>query len=53
LFKIAGIISFIGVLAGEYAMWFILVPVLAVAAYTVAYSYFEYQKELKNQTRKT
>jgi uncharacterized membrane protein len=40
-------------LAGEYAMWFILVPVLAVAAYTVAYSYFEYQKELKNQTRKT
>jgi uncharacterized membrane protein len=53
LFKIAGVISFVGVLAGEYAMWFILVPVLAVAAYTVAYSYFEYQKELKNQTRKT
>ena len=53
LFKIAGIISFIGVLAGEYAMWFILVPILAVAVYTVAYSYFEYQKEIKNQTGKT
>ena len=52
LFKIAGVISFIGVLAGEYAMWFILVPILAVAVYTVAYSYFEYQKELKNQTGK-
>jgi uncharacterized membrane protein len=52
LFKIAGVISFIGVLAGEYAMWFILVPALAVAAYTVAYSYFEYQKEIKNQTGK-
>lgn len=50
LFKIAGIISFIGVLAGEYAMWFILVPILAVAVYTVAYSYFEYQKEFKNKT---
>ena len=52
LFKIAGIISFIGVLAGEYAMWFILVPILAVAVYTVAYSYFEYQKELKKLPEK-
>jgi uncharacterized membrane protein len=53
LFKIAGIISFVGVLAKEYAMWFILVPVLAVAVYTVMYSYFEYQKEIKNQTGET
>jgi uncharacterized membrane protein len=53
LFKIAGVISFIGVLAREFAMWFILVPILAVAVYTVTYSYFEYQKELKNQTGKT
>jgi len=47
LFKVAGIIAFGGVLAGEYAMWFIIVPVLAVAVYTIAYSYFEYQKEVK------
>jgi len=53
LFKIAGIISFIGVLAGKYAMWFILVPILAVAVYTVAYSYFEFQKELKIQPGNT
>ena len=53
LFKIAGVICFIGVLAGEFAMWFILVPILAVAVYTVAYSYFEYQKEYKNKIGKT
>ncbi len=47
LFKIAGVISFIGVLAGEYAFLFILVPVIIVAVFTVAYSYFEYQKEIK------
>src|SRR5665647_1367719 len=49
LFKIAGIISFFGVLAGAYAFLFILVPVLIVAVFTVAYSYFEYQKEIKIQ----
>lgn len=53
LFKLAGIISFAGVLAGKYAMWFILVPVLAVGVYTVVYSYFEFQKELKSQQEKT
>jgi uncharacterized membrane protein len=49
LFKIAGVISFIGALAGQYAMWFILVPVLLVAVFTVTYSYFEFQKETKSQ----
>jgi uncharacterized membrane protein len=49
LFKIAGVIAFAGVLAGENAMWFILVPALAVAVFTVAYSYFEFQKELNGQ----
>ncbi len=49
LFKIAGIISFFGVLAGAYAFLFIIVPVIIVAVFTVAYSYFEYQKEIKIQ----
>jgi uncharacterized membrane protein len=48
LFKVAGVIAFAGVLAGEYAMWFILVPALAVTVITVAYSYFEFQKESKS-----
>jgi uncharacterized membrane protein len=47
LFKLAGVISFIGVLAGEHAFLFILVPVFIVVVFTVAYSYFEYQKEIK------
>jgi len=49
LFKIAGVISCAGIVAGEYAFWFILVPVLSVAVYTVVYSYTEYQKELNSQ----
>jgi uncharacterized membrane protein len=53
LFKLAGIISFAGVLAGKYAMWFILVPVLAGALYTFVYSYLEFQKELKSQQEKS
>ena len=49
LFIIAGVISFTGIVAGPYALWFVLVPVLAVAVFTVLYSYIEYQKEIKNQ----
>jgi uncharacterized membrane protein len=48
LFIIAGVIACAGIFAGEYALWFILVPVLAVAGYTVVYSYIEFQKELKS-----
>ena len=48
LFKIAGVISCLGIFAGVYALWFVLVPALAVAVITVVYSYFEYQKELKS-----
>ena len=47
LFKCAGIASFVGVLAGSYALWLILIPALTVAVYTVVYSYVAYQNELK------
>jgi len=53
LFIIAGVISCAGIFAGAYALWFILVPVLAVAVYTVAYSYIEFQKELKSQGKES
>jgi len=46
LFKIAGVIAFFGVFFQSYALFFILVPVISVAAYTIIYSYFEYQKEV-------
>ena len=47
LFKIAGIIAFIGVFFQRYVLFFILVPIILVAAYTIIYSYFEYQKETR------
>lgn len=47
LFKLAGIISLLGALAGPYALWFVLTPVIVVAVYTVVYSYVAYQNEVK------
>jgi uncharacterized membrane protein len=45
LFKLAGAVSMIGVFAGIFAWLFILIPVIAVAGYTVLYSYIEFRKE--------
>jgi len=45
LFKLAGVVSIIGILAGRYAWLFILVPAIAVALVTVVYSYTEFKKE--------
>ncbi|HII75581.1 MAG TPA: SdpI family protein [Methanolinea sp.] len=45
LFKIAGIVSIVGVFFGSFALWFCLVPVLLVAGYTVVYSYIQFQRE--------
>ena len=47
LFKMAGVITFLGVFFQNYAVFFILAPVLVVTVYTVVYSYVEYQKETK------
>jgi len=51
LFKIAGVISCLGIFAGVYALLFVLIPALIVAVITVAYSYYEFQKEVKNEER--
>jgi uncharacterized membrane protein len=45
LFKLAGIVCLAGILVPEDAVGFILVPILAVAVYTVLYSYVEFRKE--------
>lgn len=45
LFKVAGLLSCAGALFSGYAFLFILVPVIAVAGYTVVYSYMEFKKE--------
>ncbi len=47
LFKIAGIIALLGVFFQNYAFFFIIIPVIAVSAYTIIYSYVEYQREMK------
>ncbi len=50
LFKVAGLVSMVGAVAGIYAWLFIIVPVIAVAVYTVVYSYVEFKRELENRT---
>ena len=45
LFRIAALVTLIGVLLPSLAPFFILGPVLAVSAYLVVYSYVEYQGE--------
>ncbi|WP_439027988.1 SdpI family protein [Haloarchaeobius sp. DT45] len=44
LFKLAALVSLVGLLFGEYALYFLLVPVLSTAVVTIAYSYYLYQK---------
>ena len=45
IFKIAGIVSFIGILFGEYATFLVLGLAVFGSIYTIVYSYFEYKKE--------
>lgn len=52
LFKISALIAVLGMLFEDYALWFVLVPVIAVSAYLVVYSYFEYQKEMMRKPKK-
>lgn len=47
LFKTAAVIAALGAFFGSYALFFVLIPVVAVAAYTFVYSYLEYQRETK------
>ncbi len=47
LFKIAGVMAMVGIFFQSYAVFFVLIPVILVAAYTVVYSYLEYQKEMR------
>jgi uncharacterized membrane protein len=44
LFKAAGIAAFLGIFVQRYAVLFVLVPVILIAAYTTVYSYLEYRK---------
>ncbi|MFH1225019.1 MAG: DUF1648 domain-containing protein [Candidatus Diapherotrites archaeon] len=45
MFKVVALFTAFGIFMPEYAIWLLLVPVLAVAVYLAAYSYLEYKKE--------
>ena len=49
LFKISGLIAFVGMFFEKYALFFILFPIILLVAYTILYSYLEYQKEAKRK----
>lgn len=45
LFKISGIICLFGILFPDFALFFVLAPVILFMVYTIFYSFFEYKKE--------
>jgi len=47
LFKISAIIALIGIFFNQYAIWFVIIPVITSAIYIMIYSYFAYQKVKK------
>ena len=51
LFKFAGLTAFLGIIFPKSAIFFVIIPVISVAVYTLIYSYFEYQKETNPSDR--
>jgi uncharacterized membrane protein len=49
LFKVAGVISLVGLVFQPIAIIFVILPAILIAVYTVAYSYFEYKKTLRKK----
>ncbi|MEM2955005.1 MAG: SdpI family protein [Candidatus Nanoarchaeia archaeon] len=47
MFKISSLICMVGVLFLDYAIFFVLTPVIVSLAYLIFYSYFEFTKENK------
>jgi len=45
VFKIIGIITLMGIFFGEYAMWFLFLPLIIGITYLTLYSYLEFKKE--------
>ena len=47
LFRVAGILALLGAVFQRFAILLAVVPVICIALYTIVYSYFEYQKQVK------
>jgi len=52
LFKILGIISFLGIFFLRFAFLVVIFPAILVSLYLIAYSYFEFQKEVNQKNKK-
>jgi uncharacterized membrane protein len=50
LFKAAGILAALAAFFPAFAIYIILVPVILAAVYPIIYSYYEYQKEIKDKS---
>lgn len=44
LFKICGLLSLLGILLPDLAIWFVLIPIIAVTLFTTIYSYIVYRR---------
>ncbi|MGC1374676.1 MAG: SdpI family protein [Anaerolineales bacterium] len=47
LFKISGVLALVGAFFPDYAIWFLLVPVIGASLFCVVYSYILFQRETK------
>jgi len=47
LFKISGVLALIGAFFPAYAFWFLFIPLISSALFSVAYSYILFQREPK------
>lgn len=45
LFKIAGLIALLTVFFPDFAIFFVLIPVILISVYTIVYSYLEFKKQ--------
>ena len=52
LFKIKGVIAFIGAFFGKFAAFFVVLPVIVGLIYTVIFSYFSHKKHVKKNRKK-
>lgn len=44
LFKISAVIALLGIFFNQYAIWFVLIPILSSALYLIIHSYFVHKK---------
>ena len=51
LFKLSGALVLLGILFEKYAIIFVILPIILSSVYLFVYSYFEYQKENKDNNK--